>query len=149
MLNPQATVAICLAVALITLRIVLGRRLRGMRYKAGRPTPSVVTNHQFNPQRSVTFTGGAVSNGLSATAPLAKMIVDSQWVRIHGLGGALDTWIPSARISRVAAYRTTLSYAIRFENENSDYQSVIFWTHSPRPILQAFSEFGWGQDRDE
>lgn len=138
-----AILAAGILVSLILRAVFSAKRRKAAGYQRRQPDPVFTTNHQFDPDNSPSFRGGAVNHSINATMPLVSLTLDEQWAHLYGTGGIIDVWIPRDHVESVVSYRTPPHSAIRFQNADGAFDGIIFWTMSPKKILIAFEQHGW------
>jgi hypothetical protein len=86
--------------------------------------------------------GGARLGTFNATWPLAKLVVNSDELRLWVLGIKLA--FPKASITRLSEHRGYMSTGLRIEHSNPRApQFIVFWTFDLSTLLRELSSSGY------
>jgi hypothetical protein len=122
-------------------------QLRRGGYRRGRPPPSTVPEHTFDPTDAWSVRCGARVGNWNATVPLAMLRFDRRWAQISSslpfMLGIRPVWIDRSAVTAVRQLPVTLSPGISFVTPDGRYDGVVVWTFKPATILHGLRERGW------
>jgi hypothetical protein len=140
---PMPVLVLIPFVALLSWFIVAEMQLRSGGYVRTAPVPTLRVSHDFQPGQHLSVRGGSRVRGANASIRLVTLSADEAWAHMSSAGFTGEVWIDRSAVTQVRAIRTVGGGAIRFETADGMYDSVVFWTFSPRDVLARLSHYGW------
>jgi hypothetical protein len=135
-----AAILVTLPVAFAGLAYLTQARLRRDGYR-WRRVPRRRPSHIFRPESSSRLRGGVITWWFRMPWPFATLAIDDSWARVVCL--PLLVWVPRSAVSEVRVATGLIGPRIRFVSDTGDFDGLIFWTRSTRPLRQILIRHGW------